>query len=140
MGSIGILDTTSVDSLCHPERRAGASVKRCCPRTRVARIIEASELLDRAIADDLDHRRRHLERRGILPPRLHVRRAAMGVEMVAALPTLDHHEQIRVVDAGVIFVGDAALFLPGLGYTFLRTLDVDLAGPSSHAWWRRHRS
>src|ERR1700687_2228045 len=103
---------------------AGGELQRCWPWTRVARIMrEPSQLLDLAVADDLDHGRRHLQRRGIFAPDLHMRRPAVGIEVFAALPALHHHEQIGVVDAGVAFIGDAAFFLAGGGDAFLGALD-----------------
>src|ERR1700682_480002 len=48
-----------------------------------------------------------------------MRRAAMGIEVLAAFPALDHHEQIRVVDAGVTVIGETTFFLAGCGDAFL---------------------
>src|SRR5882672_4116518 len=127
---------------------AGASFQRCWPRTRVARIIRdlascldafssrepaptslenALELLDLAVADDLDHRRRHFQRCGIFAPDLHVRRLAMRVEVVAGFPALHHHEQIGIVDAGMALIGDTALLLAGDLDAFLGALDEGVA-------------
>src|SRR6202166_1523047 len=107
---------------------AGASVQRCCGLTSVARIMSTPlELLDLAVADDLDHGRRYLQRRGIFAPDLHVRRLAMRVEVLARLPALDHHEQVGVVDAGVTLIGKAAFFLSGCRDAFLGALDEGLA-------------
>src|SRR5262245_39296892 len=71
------------------------------------------------VADDLDHGRRGLERRGIFAPYLHVRRAAVGVEVVAAVPALHHDIGVGIVDAGMAFVGNTALFPQRLGDAFL---------------------
>src|SRR5450755_1257774 len=84
---------------------------------------ERSQLLDLAVADDLDHGRRHLQRRGIFAPDLHVRCPAVGIKVVTGFPALHHHKKIGVVDAGVAFIGDAAFFLAGGGDAFLGAFD-----------------
>src|SRR6266481_3423444 len=84
---------------------------------------EHSQLLDLAVADDLDHGRRNLQRRGVFAPDLHMRRPAMGIEILAGFPALDHHEKVGIVDAGVAVIGDAAVFLAGGRDAFLRALD-----------------
>src|SRR3984957_8307329 len=103
---------------------AAGSLQRCWGRTFVARIMPTcSQLLHLAVADDLDHGRRYLQRRRIFAPDFHVRRPAVRIEVLAGFPALDHHEQIGVVDAGVAVIGKAAFFLAGGGDAFLRTLD-----------------
>src|SRR4029079_257848 len=122
---------------------AAACVQRCWPRTVVARIMAAFsfdafssrepvptslenaflELLHLAVADDLDHRRRRLHLRGILPPYLHVRRLAMRIEVVAGLPALHHHVQVGIVHTDMAFIGEAALLLERLGDAGLVSLD-----------------
>src|SRR6266436_6819771 len=48
---------------------------------------------------------------------------AMGIEILAAFPALDHHEQIGVVDAGVTLIGETAFFLAGCRDACLGALD-----------------
>src|SRR3954449_6171616 len=129
---------------------AGPSVQRCWPLTCVARIMEvpfteaflhanrrplslenALKLLHLAVADDLDHRRRHLQRRRIFAPDLHVQCTAMRIEVLAALPALHHHEQIRIVDAGVALIGNAAPLLAGGLDALLGALDKGIP----HLWF-----
>src|SRR5438034_271641 len=122
---------------------AADCVQRYWPRTCVARIIRAFcfdafssrepvptslenamlELLHLAVADDLDHRRRRLHLRGILPPHLHMGRAAMRIEVVAGLPALHHHIQVGVIHADMAVIGDATLLLERFGGTGLVPLD-----------------
>src|ERR1700688_579057 len=56
-----------------------------------------------------------------------MRRPAMGIEVLAAFPALDHHEQIRVVDAGVAVIGETAFFLAGCGDAFLGARDEGIS-------------
>src|SRR6201996_776663 len=105
---------------------AAAWVQRCCGWIWVARIM-GSELLHLAVAEDLDHRRRRFQWRGKLAPDFHVRRLAMGIEVVAAFPALHHHEQVGIVDAAVALVGDTALLLAGRLDLHLGTLDEIVA-------------
>ena len=51
----------------------------------------------------------------------------MGVEVLAAFPALDHHEQIGIIDAGVALIGQAALLLAGGGDAFPGALDEGVA-------------
>src|SRR5882757_8255856 len=122
---------------------AAASCQRCWPRTRVARMTAyllltrflyanrfrlrlktlCLDLLHLAVADDLDHRRRRLHLRRILPPHFHVGRAAMRVELVAGLPALHHHVLVGIVNADMAVIGDTALLLQRFGGTGLVPLD-----------------
>src|ERR1700722_1786685 len=103
---------------------AGGSLQRYWPRTCVARIMrKLSQLLDLAVADDLDHGRRNLQRCRIFAPHLHMRRAGVGVKVLAAFPAFYHDEQIGIVDAGMALIRNAALFLHRGGDAFLGALD-----------------
>src|ERR1700719_1230510 len=103
---------------------AGGSLQRYWARTCVARIMRKfSQLLDLAVADDLDHGRRNLQRRRIFAPHLHMRRAGVGVKVLAAFRAFYHDEQIGIVDAGMALIRNAALFLHRGGDAFLGPLD-----------------
>src|SRR5262249_54549891 len=90
------------------------------------------ELVDLGVADDLDHRRRSLQRRGQFAPYFHVRRPPMRIEVVAGFPALDHHIGVGVVDTGMALVRHAALLLARLGDAGLVAVDEGIASLGLH--------